>query len=191
MNLNRGGKCLDTLVLCAAAGRVDHVSEAVVVELIINRVQTVAERIVEQLRIAAVEVAAVFTFVPSHYFKAERHAGGQTANGNGLRAFGDIDTRGVVELVVEFAGRVPFGRKHLRRKAQGIVGNAVFALVRAVEELLCKVLDERVVNVVDVGLRHLGLELREGFVGKEVEQSFALARLAHELHFGARSVAGI
>ena len=189
MYLNRGGKSLDALVLGAAAGCVDHVSEAVVVELIINRVQTVAERIVEQLRVTTVEVAAVFTFVPSHNFKTQRHTRGQTAHSHGLRALRNVDTRGVVKLVVEFAGRVPFGRKHLRRKAQGIVGNAVFALVRAVEELLCKVLDERVVNVVDVGLRHLGLELREGIVGKEVEQSFALARLAHELHFSARGVA--
>ena len=189
VNLHRGGKCLDALVLCAAAGRVDYVSEAVVVELIINRVQTVAERIVEQLRIATIEVAAVFTFVPSHYFKAEGHAGGQTANGNGLRAFGDIDTRGVVELVVQFARRIPFGREHLRRKAQGIIGNAVFALVRTVEKRLSKALNERVFNVVDVGLRHLGLKLREGIVGKEAEQSFALARLAHELHFSARGVA--
>ena len=187
--LNRGGKCLDALVLCAAAGSVDHVSKAVVVERIVYRVQTVAERIVKQLRVAAVEVAAVFTFVPSHNFKTQRHTRGQTAHSHGLRALRNVDTRGVVKLVVEFAGRVPFGRKHLRRKAQGIVGNAVFALVRAVEELLCKVLDERVVHVVDVGLRHLGLELREGIVGKEAEQSFALARLAHELHFSARGVA--
>ena len=187
--LNRGGKSLDALVLCAAAGRVNNVSEAVVVERIVYRVQTVAERIVEQLRVTTVEVAAVFTFVPSHNFKTQRHTRGQTAHSHGLRALRNVDTRGVVKLVVKFARRIPFGREHLRRKAQGIVGNTVFALVRTIEKRLCKVLNERVVNVVDDGLRHLRLELREGIVGKEVEQSFALARLAHELHFSARGVA--
>ena len=131
-----------------------NVSKSVVIAVILDDVHAVVQLIVCLLRIASIKIAANLTYIPGNDGQTDRNAVGYARNDDSMLALGNIYTRNTFQLVVKLTGGGPLCRKHVRIQICLVGGVAVIERIRIFIKLRGQRLDERVLQSVDICLRH-------------------------------------